>query len=228
MKTNKAIELNATSRKPGKSQARGLRLDRMIPAIVYGPKNENTLFSIPLVQAEKFGGHQYESSMFVLKSDDKKLNGIRVLRKDLARHPATHKPIHFDFYAPDMTKTVQINVELVFDGKAAGLKVGGLFSSSKRDIEIECLPTEIPESIHVDVSALELYESLHVSDIIAPEGVKILTPATEAICSVNPPQAEKVEEEVATDAAEATAAEGEAKKAAPAAKGEAKKPAPKA
>lgn len=213
MKTNNTIELDAVPRKPGKGNSRGLRMDRMIPAIVYGPKHENTLFSIPLVQAEKFGGHHYESSMFVLKSDDKSLNGIRVLRKNISRHPGTHKPIHLDFYAPDMTKTVHVHVELVFDGKPPGLKEGGLFSASKRDIEIECLPSEIPDSIHVDISELNLYDSLHVSDIKAPEGVKILTSASEAICSVNPPQAEKVEEETTEDAAaEGAAAEGDAKK----------------
>ncbi|MCH2533621.1 MAG: 50S ribosomal protein L25 [Bdellovibrionales bacterium] len=196
MKTNEFIELHAVPRTPGKSQARSLRLDRMIPAIIYGPQNENTLFSIPLVQAEKFGGHHYESSMFVLKSEDKNLDGIEVLRKDIERHPATHKPIHIDFYAPDMKKTVQVNVELIFDGKPIGTKeAGGLFTAARRDIEVECLPSDIPESIHVDVSELGLHESYHVSDIAqAPKGVKILTSPELTICSVNPPQEEKVEE----------------------------------
>lgn len=196
MKTNETIELQAVPRKAGKGQARGLRHDRMIPAIVYGPQHENTLFSIPLVQAEKFGGHHYESSMFILKSEDKSLNGIQVLRKDISRHPATHKPIHIDFYAPDMKKTVHVNVELIFDGKAIGTKdEGGLFTATRRDLEVECLPGNIPESIHVDISELHINESYHVSDIAQiPEGVKIITAPELTICSVNPPQEEKVEE----------------------------------
>src|SRR5690606_18130599 len=96
------------------------------------------------------------------------------------------RPIHMDFFAPDMTQTVRVSVEVRLSGKAAGLADGGLVSQVRRDVEIECLPLEIPEYFELDLSNLGLDESLHVSDITFPEGVKVLTGTGETIatCSV--------------------------------------------
>lgn len=185
------LNINVVPRNSGKGQSRTLRSQRMIPAIVYGPNTENHNFSISYIDAERYTHHSYDNAIFTLQSKEGKLNGIKVLLKNVERHPATHAPIHMDFYAPDMTKTVRVHVELRFIGKPIGLQSGGLFSALRRDVDIECLPTEIPDFFEVNIDNIELNQSLHISDVSIPEGIKVLTNAEETICIVNPPAAEE-------------------------------------
>jgi large subunit ribosomal protein L25 len=112
-----------------------------------------------------------------------------------------------------MTKAVRVNVELRFVGKALGVGEGGVFSAARRDVEIECLPTEIPEFFEVDVSNIGLNQSMHVSDVNFPSNVKLITSPGETIATV------AIVEEVVAAAPEAAAAPGAEGAAAPAAGG---------
>lgn len=206
MSSNKNLTISAQPRTPGKGTSRGLRDNRMIPAVVYGPKTENFSFSVAENDAVKYSRHGYENTMFTLKSDDSKLDGLKVLTKDIDIHPVSRRPVHMDFFAPDMTQAVRVEVEVRLLGKAAGIQDGGLVSQVKREVEIECLPLEIPEYFELDISELQLDESLHVSDIKFPEGVKVITGMKETIASCA-----EVEEQATTPA---PAAEGAAAAAA--------------
>ncbi len=208
-------EITAYSRVTGRGNSRGLRKDKLIPAVIYGPKTENINLSIGQNEAVKYTGYGFENTIFTFKSDDKKINNIKVLVKDVDKHGLTHLPVHIDFYSPDMTQTVKVNVEVRFEGKAAGLAEGGLFNITKRDIEVECLPNEIPEFLTVDVSGLALNQSLHVSDAVIPEGVKLITSSTEAIanCTLLAEEAEPVAAEVDAAAPAEGAAPADAGKA---------------
>lgn len=207
MAAEQNLEIKASPRKQGKHYSRTLRTQKLIPAVVYGEKVENFNFSIPLADAEKYIRHSYDNAIFVLKSDDKKLDGLQVLRKDFDIHPVTRLPIHLDFFAPDMTQTVRVEVELHFEGKPKGLQDGGVFNAVRRELEVECLPTAIPKYISVDISNLGLDDSLHVSDIKAPEGTRFITGDELTICTV----AAVAEEPAATpEATEASAAGGAA------------------
>lgn len=198
------LKINANVRAAGKATSRGLRISRQIPAVIYGPKVKPLSISIHENDAVKYAKTGYENSIFTLESGDSTLNGLKVLRKSMDIHPVSRRPVHLDFFAPDMTQKVRVNVEVRIHGKAKGTAEGGLVSMVRRDIEIECLPLEIPSHFDLDVTDLDLNASMHVSDIKIPEGVRLMTDQGETIVTCS-----EVKEEVAapvTAAAEAGAA----------------------
>jgi large subunit ribosomal protein L25 len=213
---NERIEIPVGARTTGKHHSRQSRLQGRIPAVVYGPKTEPINVLADELMVRKYQGRKYESTIFTLKSDDKALGGVAVILRDVQVHPVTRRPVHVDFYAPDMTKAVRVNVEIRLEGKAIGTAEGGLLEHLLRDVEIEVLPLEIPDFITLDVSAMGLGEALHVSDLKAPKGVKIISLPTLTIATV----AVMKEEAIATPAAgaaPAAAAPAAGAKAAPAA-----------
>jgi large subunit ribosomal protein L25 len=209
---NEAINLKVEVRKPGKHISRALRRSGHVPAVIYGPKMENMDVSVVENQLARYMKQKFENSIFTFESPDKKLQGLKVLKKAVTLHPVTRRPTHVDFYALDLTKAVRVYVEVRFEGKPDGLRDGGLLSLINREVEIECLPTAIPPFIPVDVTPLGVGDSLHVSDIQPQAGVKILSSLTTTLCTVS-----IVEEEKAAPVAAAAPAEGAA--AAPAADG---------
>lgn len=197
------LKIVANARAAGKATSRGLRVDRAVPAVVYGPKTKATGLSIPLNDAVKYSARAYENTIFTLESSDATLNGLKVLRKSLDVHPVSRRPIHMDFFAPDMTKKVRVDVEVRITGKAAGTADGGLVSMVRRDVEIESLPLEIPEFFELDVTNLGLNESMHVSDIKFPDNIKVITSMDETIVSCAEVKEEVAAPVVAADAAAA-------------------------
>lgn len=205
MPSNQMIKITATPREPGKSTARGLRTQRAVPAVVYGPKTKPLAIAIPVNDAVKYSSRGFENRVITFESTDSTINGLKVLRKSHDIHPVTRRPIHMDFFAPDMTQTVRVEVEVRIVGKAAGTAEGGLVSMVRREVEVECLPLEIPEFFTLDVTNLGLNDSMHVSDIQFPEGVKVITSTDETIVTCS----EVKEEAAAAPTAEAAAgAEG--------------------
>lgn len=201
------------ARKPGKGNSYNYRKERKVPAVIYGPKTENLNCIIDEIFVLKHSGSKHESSIFQTSSDDKSLSGLKVMLKRIDTHPGTSRPIHVDLYALDMTAKIKVNVQIEFEGEPKGVKEdGGVLSVVRREIEIECNPTEIPENIKVDISGVELNGSIHVSEITAPAGVTIVTDEALTICTVAMPK-EEPEEPVEA------AAEGAEGEAAPAAEG---------
>lgn len=207
-----SIEIKAEPRKSGKHYSRALRREEKIPAVVYGPKVKNLDLWVKENELTKYTKQKFENAIFVLKSDDKNLNGLKVLKKQVSFNPVNRRPLHVDFYALDMERAIRVNVELRFEGKAAGIKDGGLFNAVRREVEVECLPTNIPEFFAIDVSPLGVGDSFHVSDLAIPDSIKMITLPTETICTVV-----VVEEETATPAAAAATAEAAPAAGAPAA-----------
>jgi large subunit ribosomal protein L25 len=217
MATQQELKMNATVRAPGKHTSRGLRTTRHIPCVVYGPKTKPLNFSIHENDAVKYARTAFENSILTLDSTDSSLKGLKVLRKSIDIHPVSRRPVHIDFFAPDMTKAVRVSVEVRITGKAKGTAEGGLVSMVRRDVEIECLPLEIPSFFELDVTEMGLNESMHVSDIKFPPNLKVITTQDETIVSCA-----EVKEEVIVPvavAADATAAAGAAGAAAPGAPG---------
>ncbi len=214
------IVLEVGTRKPGKSTARKLRRKENIPGIIYGMGKKN----VPLYAEEKwvrkYSSTQFENEIITLKSDDKELDGTKVLFKEIIVQPVTRRPVHFDFLAIDMNKDVTVLIELKFEGRAEGTREGGQLQPLMRQLEVECLPEKIPEYIIIDVTPLHNGQSIHLSDLTLPEGVKAT--ATEDLALVTCTVI-KEEEEAAPAATEEAAApaEGAAAPAAPA--GDAKK-----
>lgn len=208
------IEIQVQPRKPGKGMARRLRKNQLIPAILYGRNKENKTFSVLEMDAIKYSSQKYENTIFTLKAnEDSGMDQVQVLKKDTAIHPVTKRPLHIDFYAIDKTRAVKVNVELQFVGKAAGEKEGGILSVLRRDVEIECLPSEIPRFFKLNISHLKVDDVLHVSDIQVPEGIKLMTDPKETVATVSLVEEETKEKEGEKGALEGTEESSEVSKA---------------
>ena len=201
--STETIKLNVTPRTAGKGSSRNLRAAKSIPAIVYGPDIENMNLQLEEKVVVKYSKIKFENTIFELASEDKSLNGIKVLRKETAIHPLSRRPVHVDFYAVDMSKTVKVHVELVFQGDAIGVKEGGIMNILKHTVEVEAPVVAIPQSFVVDVTNCTTDHTLHVSDITGiPSNIKLLTPPEEALVVIATTREEKkaeAEEETATE-----------------------------
>lgn len=209
----------------GKGASRRLRHAGRVPAILYGGHVEPRAVSLDhqklmtLVDNEKF-----YSSIINLVVGDKKQAAIV---KDLQMHPARNAIVHLDLQRVVETEKIRIHIPIHFKGEAAspGVKTqGGVVSHRIADVEVSCLPKDLPEFIELDLSEMKLNESKHLSDLPLPEGVSIpaVAKGNAVVVSIHSPRAE--EPEPAAEVAAAAPAEGAA---APAA-GDAAKAAPAA
>src|SRR4051812_15480157 len=168
MKSQERISLKVTTRETGKHHSRQNRLKELIPAVLYGPKTKPINLMIDELTVTRYQGRKFESTIFGLTSENADIAKTNVLIKDVQVHPVTCRPQHVDLYAIDMTKSIRVNIGIRFDGKPIGLADGGLLQATLREIEIECLPTDIPEEFVADVSNLGVGDALHVSDLKVP------------------------------------------------------------
>ena len=133
--------------------------------------------------------------------DDKKAKGKSCLIKEIQYDPVKGDVIHVDFNEISLTKIIKVNVPVVAKGEPVGVKQeGGSLEHILWEIEVECLPTEIPKNIEVDVSQLKIGDSVHIKDMTFPSQVKVLTAPEAIVFSVSAPV--KVEEVVAAPLAE--------------------------
>lgn len=203
------IELNVVKRETGRANSRELRVNKMVPAVIYGAI-ENTNFSVHVNDILKYNTRAYENALLNLKSDDSKLNGKVALIKSVQVNPLSRRPEHVDFFAIDLNKAVRVSVEIKIEGKAIGLAEGGLLNIVMRSVEVECLPTAIPEFLTLDVTNLGVGESLHASELAMPAGVKLISRPEVTIAAV----VEQEDEVAATPVAAAAPAAGAAAPAA--------------
>jgi len=193
----------------GKGAARKLRAVGRIPAVLYGRGVESKSLSInpgELLQLLQGSG----AGMNTLIELSVEGATRTVLVKELQRDPVNGRPVHTDFYLVDLDKTVEVLVPIRLVGKAPGVELGGILDHPLRELELECSPRAIPESVDVDVSALEVGDSIHVRDLELPEGVSVQTDLNQAVASViTPVVVEEPEVEEELDEEEAAAAEGE-------------------
>jgi large subunit ribosomal protein L25 len=196
----------------GKNEARRLRAAGRIPAVVYGARKEGqTPEGVPVAVDPKEVLRILHSESGANTLINLKLDGgeSRVMVRDYQLDPITHKLLHADFYALAMDKAITVSVPIVVKGEPVGVKQqGGLLDFVTREIQVQCLPTDIPEHIDVDVSELALHQSVRVKDLAESPKWKAMTDGETMLVHVVMPKAE----EAATTAA---AAEGAA--AAPAA-----------
>jgi len=192
------IELNAETRTRIGKASRALAPEGKLPAVVYGAGVESKAISI---DRHEFGliaaRGTFGSALFKLSVDGHK--PLTVMVKDVRHEPIRGGIEHVDFWAIKMTQLVTTSVPVEYVGDSAGEKTGGVMLHELREIHIEALPAHLPGSIAVDVSALEVGQSIHIRDIAAPEGVTILDDPETIVCSVITP-AVAVEEEVAAEA----------------------------
>lgn len=224
----KQIELTVETRTAGRADARGLRVNKMVPGIIYGAI-ENANISLHVNDVLKYNSRAYENALMTIKSSDAKLNGKVALFKEVSVNPLSRRPEHVDLFALDLTKAVRVSVEIKVEGKAIGIAEGGLLNIVTRQVEVECLPTAIPEFILIDVTELNVGDSIHASELTIPAGVKLISRPELTIAAVVEIEEEVIATPVAAAAATpaAGAAAPAAGAAAPAAAKDAKAPAAK-
>ncbi|MBN1646839.1 MAG: 50S ribosomal protein L25 [Spirochaetales bacterium] len=192
--------LSVEDRKELKKGAAGrLRRQGKIPAVIYG-RNEPVSIIVDGKEFEHKFHNVSESTIIKLEMGSKSWD---VLVKDFQDDPFKGRINHIDFYEIERGKVLRTRVPIHTAGSPVGVREGGILEVLSHELEIECLPKDLPEEITVDVSALIIGNSIHVGDIQAPDGVKILTSNEQVIALV----AAKVEEVAAPVAGEGEAAE---------------------
>jgi len=206
-----------------KGPARRLRQQGLVPAIFYGGATENIPLAVKSADLFKLHKEKKDHAFIKLIIDDggKKLEKLSLI-KELQTQPLTGKFYHADFYEVDMKKKLAFDVTLNFIGKCIGVENGGELQHIKRDVKVLCLPTDLPDHIDVDISAIEIGHSIKVKDIKIPEGLTHLDPPDAAVVSVAAVKVVKVEAAEEVLAEGAVAAEGAGAAAAEPAKEEKK------
>ena len=179
----------------GRGRVKDLREKGFIPAVVYAQGKE----SLPIRVSQKallglVHQHRIESAVINLKiKDDKKNKPLSCLIKEIQYDPVHGDIIHVDFNEISLTKAIRVNVAVIAKGEPIGVKQeGGSLEHILWEIEVECLPTDIPKGIVVDVSQLKIGDSVHIRDITFPSGVKVLDDPTAIVLSVTAPMKEEV------------------------------------
>ena len=203
-----ATELKACIRtESGKGPARRLREKELIPAVFYGRGQDATLLSVnatdllKIIKAKK-------KNVFIklLIEGDNRLEKLSLM-KELQIEPVSRRFYHADFYEIRMDHKLTLEIPIRFSGTPIGVQNGGELQHLKRDLKVSCLPSDLPDFIDLDVSGLDIGNSIKVQDIKVPEGITVLDPgdvgvAMVAVVKVSVPQAEAAGEEEAAAPAE--------------------------
>jgi large subunit ribosomal protein L25 len=209
------LQLNAQLRKTvGNGPARALRREGLFPAVVYGRRSEATPLSVKISEFDQLLKKQSIYQMVLkLNIENGKATEKTVMVKEFQVHPVNRHFLHVDFYEIDMARKIRVNVPVVVTGTAVGVERGGILQIIRRELEVLCLPGEIPETIKIDVSDLDVGDAVHVEEIPLSGDVEIPHEVDFTVVTVTSPKLEAVEEEAeeeeaAEEAGEEEAAEG--------------------
>ncbi len=200
----------------GKGANRRLRTEGMLPAVVYGGKS-NVSFTVNPRDLKKLVEQAGINSLIELAIEGDTEPQRVVVIKDHQQHPIRDGWEHADFLEVDMKQEIKVDVPIVLEGHSPGEKLGGMVELNLHTLSVKCLPGEIPESIKVDMTQVELDQVVHVSDLTVPDNIEVLDNSSESVVSVHevkiieeaPAEEELVEdaEEGAEEGAEAPAAD---------------------
>ncbi|MBN2226540.1 MAG: 50S ribosomal protein L25 [candidate division Zixibacteria bacterium] len=207
----KEVRLTAEKRDGiGKGVARQSRLNGYIPGVVYGPETESFPITMKATELDAFLRHHGHSNVLIDLDIDGMPGERKVLIRELQRDPVRGTPRHVDMYQVSMKKRINLSIGIELVGMPEGVKLGGILQHIIRELDIACLPTDIPDNVQLDVSELQIGDSLHVSDITIDK-VEILANPKRTVVTVVPPTVVKTEEPKAAEGAgeEGAAAEGE-------------------
>jgi len=170
----------------GTRKVNNLRKKGWIPGIIYGHGEK----SMPImIQEEELTNviHKLHSEATLLNLNYEGKD-LQVLMREVSRNPMTEKPIHVDFQHIHEDEEINVHVILDFQGKAKGIEESGILNIEHRDLIVRCLPKDIPENIVVDVTPLEIGQSIHIRDLNIPEGVKVEADPSETIVNILSPR----------------------------------------
>lgn len=186
------LEIQVDAREAGsKQKARRLRRGGKIPGILYGPKTQPVALEIDRKDFSSRVADLEGSHLVRLKSNSSALADRVALVKEVQFHPITGDVVHTDLYEVDLTARIQVRAPLHFVGKAEGVVRGGILQPVVREIEVECLPLDIPEFFNVEVGGLDIGDSIHIEDLPMPAGVTAIYESNFALVTVVPPTVEE-------------------------------------
>jgi len=197
----------------GKNSARALRRQGLIPAVLYGPKRESmplTVSPFELDKVYKESGTERVILNLIIKNGG--TQDVTAMVKELQTSPVTDQYLHVDFYEISLDQEITVSVLVEVTGKSKGVERGGFLQVVRHELEISCLPADMPDKIEVDVTNLDIGDSIHVEDIELGDKIRLLTDTHLTVVTVVAPKVEEeaVSEEEAEEAEEAQAVEAEA------------------
>ena len=205
------FELNTTVRKTtGNSPARQLRRGGHMPAVLYGPQTESVLLSVNIKELElilKKGNIGSLILNLVIQNGEKITKPAMI--KEFQSHPVSGNFLHIDFYEIDMQRKINVMIPVVTKGQSAGVELGGLLQIVRREIEVLCMPGDIPEAFEIDITDLDIGDSVHVEEIPLGDNIEIPADVNFTVLTIVSPKVEEVEEEEEDLEGEEAAAEGE-------------------
>ena len=192
------IELKTNIRTTtGNGPARRIRMTGQIPAVLYGPKTEPVLLSVNKSDLElvfKKGGIGQVILNLVIQQNGETTTRPAMI-KELQTHPVSRNFIHIDFYEIKMDQKITAKIPVVTKGMAKGVELGGMLQIIRRELEVECLPLAVPESIEIDISDLDIGDSIHVGDIRVEGEIEFLEDDNYTVVTVLSPKLEEEPEE---------------------------------
>ena len=187
----------------GTSSSRRMRSDGLLPGIIYGSDKESNIVEMNLNQVEKIlKNHSSDSVLIEVDLEDE--GSVRVLLKEVQYHPVTSSILHVDLQRVVAGKPIQVDVAIELNGEPEGVKSGGIIDHKIHSLSVECLPKDMIESIPVDITNLEIGDSLNVSDIIVTSKIKILSDENLQVISINAPKVIDSSDEETEEADEAS------------------------
>lgn len=203
-----AVEARETT---GKGAARRLRQQGLVPGVVYGGGRGATPIAFDVAKFERLlaTSHSGVNTLIDLTGGSA-ASGRTVIAKELQREAVRGRITHVDFYEVDLKTKIEVEVPIHLTGTPLGVVNGGVLDQQLREIELMCLPNAIPDSIEVDVSGMDLGSTLHVADLVIPDGIDLMSESELTVATVLIPRG--LRDEAAAAAPDAAAAPAPAAK----------------
>jgi large subunit ribosomal protein L25 len=209
------IELKTNIRTAvGNGPARRLRQAGQIPAVLYGPGTESVLLSVNISDIDMVlkKGRIGQVLLNLVIPNNGETSTKTVMVKELQLHPVSRDFLHIDFYEVSMDRKIMVNIPVTTTGKSKGVEIGGILQIIRRELEVQCLPLNVPESIEIDITNLDIGDSVHVGDISRQSEFEFLDDEHFTVVTIISPkieEEEEPEEEEAEEGEEVIAEEGE-------------------
>jgi len=197
----------------GKGSARKLRSKKIIPAVLYGHKVDSVMLTIENSEIARVFKAGDDTNLINVKIDNQGKTAEKlVMIREIQRHPVKNNILHLDLFAVNVKEKIHAPVHIRLIGEAPGVKLGGNLRQIIREIEVRALPTDIPQYFEVDISELEIGDSIHISDLVIPENVNVLADDSATILNISAPviHEEETSEEEEGEEGEAEGTEADA------------------
>ena len=193
----------------GKGAARKMRAAGQIPAVIYGKDQEPIALTVDAKETlQLFHSISVDNTIVNVRVDDDE-ETLETLVREIQMHPFRPDLVHVDFYCIQRGVAMEVDVPIHYTGTPAGTKFGGILEVILHELRVKSIPAKFPESIEVDVSELDIGDSIHARDLKMEDEVELLTDLVQTLCVVNLPREEVVEEEEDLELAEGELAEGD-------------------